>query len=97
MVQGVSKYDPLAGPKLGEKTELLYCWANIDVKQANFEKIKPKIEKSRCDVKVPQMKTKIELNQIGNNKINFLQGLLSSSSSDEDSVEPLVTFTQEVR
>ena len=44
MVQEISKYDPLVGPKLGEKTELLYCWANIDVKQANFDKIKPKIE-----------------------------------------------------
>ena len=44
MEQEISKYAPLVGLKLGEKTELLYCWANIDVKQANFDKIKPKIE-----------------------------------------------------
>ena len=41
-------------------------------------------------------KDKIELSKKGT-KLDFLQGLASSSSSDEDSVEPLVTFTQEVR
>ena len=47
MVQEISKYAPLVGLKLGEKTELLYCWANIDINEANFGQIKPKIEKAK--------------------------------------------------
>ena len=47
MVQEISKYHPLVGPKIGEKNELLYCLANNDINGANFDKIKPKIEKSK--------------------------------------------------
>jgi hypothetical protein len=47
MMQEISEYTPIVGLKIGEKNELLYCWANIDVKQANFDKIKPKIENSK--------------------------------------------------
>ncbi len=47
MVQEISKYTPLVGLKLGEKNELLYCWANIDINEANFDQIIPKIEKPK--------------------------------------------------
>jgi hypothetical protein len=46
MVQEISGYDPLVGPKLGEKRTFVLL-SNYDFKQAKFDEIKLKFENSK--------------------------------------------------